>query len=204
MKKIFLFILLYSKLFSQSICTPVIPFQNTDLLQIYCATKSNSTSGCCTPTVSGNIGGYSSKPTVTISLSSVTDYTQGKNIGGVFYFQCLRINSGSGSLLDFSVFDLDNVKPSFTVDFWSAPPTGTFTNGANQVMSSYNNWLGTYNVNQSDYITTGSTARCSFTGINMTLLNTISNKNIYITVVSNGNYTISTNRLFFNFGVLQN
>lgn len=114
--------------------------------------------------ITGTQSAYSYDKTYKISTSvstSTAAYTSGDNIGGIITLtNVARYTGGSAQLTEMEIWDNENQKPSITIDFYSASPSGTYTDNAAQVMAGDGGvWLGSINISSESYTTTGGIAR---------------------------------------------
>lgn len=201
-----------------STCVPVSPFQNLDLKQIYGAiiTSSGGSGGTVaissgtvsvtnTVTITGNVGGYSTKPTC--SLSPDGTFTLGnlivatQTVANVF-----RSAGGTAFLTDVTVIDNSGENTALLLDFWDTTPTGTVSAGANAVFTGYGFYLGSVEISNSDFITSGGVSRAVISGLNMVLKNRDSTQNLYVTITNRAtsvNYVAPGDKILIRFGVLQ-
>lgn len=211
MKKIKTLVTLLVLLFSINIsaqscfsCTPqpCAPWQNTDLLQIYCAIKNGSGGSGGTSTVTGNVGGYDTKINYVVPTpSSSTTFTAGNNIGGFININSLcRTTQSNFIVYEVEGFDYDGNTPPMTIDFFSIPFQTVVTNTPTDLSGNIDRYLGTCTINQSDWITTGGISRFSVKYVGIVMVGI--EKNILITTNSNVTYT-GTNRLNVKIGALQ-
>lgn len=115
-------------------------------------------SGSVTATVTGNVGGFTTKKQNTITTTNGTAYDAEDNVGGIITVaSLLRTNGGTGVLHDLLFWSKANQKPNLIIDIWSASPSvGTYTNDATQVIEGDEDaWIGQYEVAVSDWEDTG-------------------------------------------------
>lgn len=186
-------------------CVPVVKFTNSDLLQIYGAILGTG-GGAGTSTVyvsNGNVGGWTTKHTVSIPLDGT--YTTGVCMGGsVTAVNLFRpVGNPTGVLNDIIIYDPNNQKVPLTIDFFMAPPEGTYTDKANTVINDPTNYIGTIQVSASDYLTIGSIARATVTGTGLTVRSVFGPnvRNLYMVVTAQGTGTYAGN-LIVKLGVL--
>jgi hypothetical protein len=99
---------------------------------------------------------------ISTSVTTSADaYTSGDNIGGIITLAAVaRQTGGSAELYEVSIFDQENQKPNLVIDFYSASPSGTYTDAAAQVMAGDGGvWLGSVQVASANYATQGAIAR---------------------------------------------
>src|SRR5574343_194682 len=122
--------------------------------------------------------------------TSTASYESGDNIGGIITLgNGARYTAGDAVLTDLTVWDNENQKPTIVIDFWSASPSGTYTDNAAQVMAGDGGTLlFSVQVSSSDYVTTGAISRATVNAnkLRQTLAGS-ANRNYYITI-----YTTST------------
>lgn len=153
----------------------------------------------------GQVGGMTVKPVITPTVSSGVAYSIGDNVGGIMTItNLMRKTGGSGVVLDVCMWDKDKQNIPGVIDFWSASPSGTYTDNAAEVIAGdHAVWLGSLVINQADYLVTGAVSRLT----KQIALSLIANAsaNIFATFVATGTgaltatYT-STSALLFYFG----
>lgn len=153
----------------------------------------------------GEVGGNTTKPSTT-PVVSTSQYTSGDNVGGIVTIEnAVRVSGGSEVLMSVDIWDKDNQKAAFTIDYFSASPSGTYTDNLAQVMAGdHANWLGSVIVNATDYVTQGAIARASIKPVSLPIIAAAGQVRIYyvISTTSTPTYT-STSALVIKHGFLR-
>lgn len=151
-----------------------------------------------TQVVSGalNVGGYTGTSTLTVPTTTPA-YTYSDNVGGILTFtNAVRSNGGTSTLNEISIWDLSNQKSSFTIHFWDASPSGTYTdNSAEVIAGDHAKFLGHIKVNAADYTTVGAIATVDITGLSKGILCASGSTSIYATIYIEGTPTYAANAL---------
>jgi hypothetical protein len=188
-----------------STCVPVVNFDKTDLLQIYGAILTGATNGTI---VSGNVGGFSTKHTVTLTTDGL--YASGDCVGGkIQAADIMRPGKATAVLQDIEIWDNSNQKAPLLIDFWFSTPGGTFTDNAPSAPAGADvtYYLGTVQVTAANYITTGTVARATLTGLGLVLRGGSAagtTRTFYITITTTGTPTYGANNssLYLKLGIL--
>lgn len=162
-------------------------------------TSGTVTIGSGTTSVSSgtmNVGGFTGSSTLTVGTSTPA-YTYSDNVGGVLTFtNVARSNGGTSTLNEIVVWDLSNQKSSFTIHFWDASPSGTYTdNSAEVIAGDQAKFLGQIKVNAADYTTVGAIATVDITGLSKGIICASGKTSIYGTIYIEGTPTYAVNAL---------
>lgn len=147
--------------------------------------------------VTGTLSAFTYNKIYKISTSvttSTASYSSGDNIGGIITLtNVARYTAGQAELYDFEIWDNENQKPNLTIDFYSASPSGTYTDNAAQVMTGDGGvWLGSISVTSEQFTTTGGIARykASISLLTM-LMHGSASRNYFMTITTTSTPTYS-------------
>jgi len=172
---------------------------STQLNSLVAATKS----------IGGNTGGYTAKISTTPALGINVAYSSLDNVGGIVKIpDAVRIKNGTAIIEDIIIWDKDNQKATFQIDFWSASPSaGTYTDNSAQVIAGDQGlWLGSFPIAAADYVTTGTVATVVYRTIGLAIQpSVLTSTDIFYTlkdITTTPTYTVATS-LIVKFGILQ-
>lgn len=151
-----------------------------------------------------NVGGFTKKVSNPVTTNTVT-YNSGDNMGGILTFtNAIRTSSSTGIVNDWHFYSTETQTFTAVIDLWAASPTGTFTNNSAQVLNDPTNWLGSFSVGASDWVTTGTVATASLKGLSISVY-AATGTNIFGTIklTSAVAYTASTTGGYSKIGIMQ-
>ena len=202
-----------------STCVPLADFGNLDNFQIYGAILSlrngstvvttGTVSVANTVTMTGNVGGFSAKISSTVNVDGINSAST--CVGTIQSFSnCIRPGQKTAILHDLEVYDPYSQSGDFTIDIWSALPTGTFVQNGTYLLNANDHaiYMGSVSVSASDYKTLGGIGRASVSNINLVVAvpvgSVVSGSTIYYTIVLNNSVNYGAGgHIFINAGFLQ-
>lgn len=168
-------------------------------------TPTNANVSATVNTGTMNVGGFSTRVSVTPVISASPDYSSGDNVGAIqTVASAVRSSGGTAMLTEIEIWDKAAQNSAFVIDFWDASPSGTYTdNSAEVIAGDDGKYLGSVFVSSADWVTTGAVSRCSIKGLGL-ILKPASGTSVYATVLTTSvPNQASTSDLIFKYSLIQ-
>lgn len=150
----------------------------------------------------GETGGWSDllvvTPTIAAAAFSANDFVGGKNT----LTNAVRVAAGKGQINSLKLVDKSIQKANLLIFIFGADLAGTYADNAAESVTAADwlNWIGTIEVQASDYKQMNNAALVDFAGMGIDT-KAASGRNLYALIVTTGTPTYGANALQLTFGV---